>query len=106
MNLKQIGIVLLFLDFVALTVYAIAMEPPGLFLTAITSSWWVAQVCVDLCIALTFGGVWVWRDAKERGINPLPWVLAIPLCGSLALLAYAIRRGHAPRPALASPATA
>lgn len=96
MNIKQIGLALVLLDFAALTVYALVSEPPTAFFDAVRANWWGIQLSVDLCIALTFGGVWLWRDAKARGINPLPWVLALPLTGSLALLAYALRRQSAP----------
>ena len=92
MNWKKIGITLLFLDFGALTAYAMFTEPVTQLLTNHTTSFWGAQVFLDLCIACCFGGVWLWRDAKKLGINPLPYVLAIPFTGSLALLVYAIRR--------------
>lgn len=59
---------------------------------------WSVQVTADLIIAGTFGILWMWRDAKEREINPLPWAIATILTGSLALLAYAVRRSFAEVP--------
>lgn len=50
---------------------------------------------MDLCVAVGFA-VWLWRDARARGIDPLPWVLALPLTGSLALLVGALRRPSEP----------
>jgi hypothetical protein len=105
MNIQRILIAFLFLDFAAFTGYVIAKEGLLGFIPNHTTSLWSIQVLLDLCIAAAFGSVWMWRDAKKRGVNPLPWVLAVPFTGSLALLAYAaLRPGHAPEPAL-TPAT-
>ena len=94
-KLKKIGLVLVLLDFTALTAWALFTGSLGQTLTQIGSSPWMIQISVDLCIAASFGTAWMWRDAKERGINPLPWALAVVPTGSLALLAYAVRRSFA-----------
>ncbi len=97
-TLKKIGIVLVLLDFTALTAWALFTgSSPELF-AQIWDNPWAVQISVDLCIAAMFGIAWVWRDAKERGINPLPWALAVLPLGSLALLAYAMRRSFAEAP--------
>ncbi|HBQ11593.1 MAG TPA: hypothetical protein DEF51_10675 [Myxococcales bacterium] len=107
MNFKQIGIGLLFLDFAAFTGYTIYQEGALGLAEAVTSSWWAGQITLDLCICAFFGCLWVWRDAKKRGLNPLPYVIAVPFTGSLALLVYAIRRQSAPSSApLGQPAHA
>ena len=107
MNIKKIVLALVFADFVALTGYAIATEPLSAMVDAITANWWSVQIFVDLCLAASFGCVWLWRDAKARGINPLPWVLAVPLTGSLALMLYALRRpsAHASKRTVVAAAT-
>lgn len=96
MNLKQIGMALVLLDFAALTAYACFAEPPAAIVEAVSHNWWSLQIAIDLVISATFGGVWLYQDAKKRGINPLPWLVALPLTGSLSLLAYVVRRGFAP----------
>ena len=46
------------------------------------------QVSADLCTSLTIGAVWMWGDARRRGLNPLPYVIALLFLGSGALLLY------------------
>ena len=96
MNIKKIAFALVFADFAALTAYAVITEPLSAMWEAVSTNWWSAQIAIDLCLAVGFASVWLWRDAKARGINPLPWLLAVPLTGSLALLAYALRRPSEP----------
>ncbi len=94
-TLKKIGLVLLLLDFTALTAWAAVTGSTGEQLAQLFTNPWGIQIAVDLCIAATFGIQWLWRDAKSRGIEPLPWALAVVPTGSLALLAYAVRRTFA-----------
>jgi hypothetical protein len=91
-TLKKIGLVLLFLDFAALTVWAAVSGSSAAQMEQLFTNPWGIQIAVDLCIAASFGIRWMWRDAKAHGINPVPWALAVIPTGSLALLAYAIRR--------------
>jgi hypothetical protein len=55
---------------------------------------WVIQVALDLCISCFFAGVWISGDAKKRGINPLPYLVLLPILGSISTLAYAVRRAR------------
>ena len=98
-TLKKIGLVLVLLDFTALTAWALFTGSTPEMFAQIWNNPWALQITLDLCIAATFGIAWMWRDAKEHGINPLPWALAVVPTGSLALLAYAVRRSFAPAPA-------
>ncbi len=88
-----------FAEFAALNVWAVAgnglmplleqalATPGGKLLTA------------DLAIALTLVAVWVHRDAKARGANAWAWVVATFATGSLAPLAYLIKRTLQDKPA-------
>jgi len=97
-TLKKIGLVIALLDFTALTAWALFTgSTPELFMQILDNPW-ALQITVDLCIAASFGIAWMWKDAKAHGINPLPWALAVVPTGSLALLAYAVRRSFAPSP--------
>lgn len=95
MNFKQIILALFTLEFVAITLYALAHGG------SVANVWdwvcanpWGFQVALDLMVAVIFGMVWIWRDAKVKGINPYPH-LALCLClGSLGLLTYTLRRGR------------
>lgn len=56
-----------------------------------------AQVFADLCIALFLALGWVKNDAQSRGLNPLPWMVATPLLGSISPLFYLVYREFHPR---------
>lgn len=69
---------------------------------------WATQVFIDLCIALVLFALWMFGDAKERGLPFWPYFIAILTTGSIGALAYLIHRtiregSHAPAP---GPATA
>jgi hypothetical protein len=51
-------------------------------------SFGAAQVFADLVIALTLVMTWMWRDAKGRGRNPLPWIVLTLVAGSFGPLLY------------------
>ncbi|MEM9195417.1 MAG: hypothetical protein AAGF12_39970 [Myxococcota bacterium] len=93
MNLKRLFVFFVLVDLAALTAYAIATVPLAETFAAIGVNAWGAQLGLDLCIALGFGSAWLWQNAKARGVNPLPWVLAVPFTGSLAILVYAVVHG-------------
>ena len=95
MNWKKLGLAFFTLDFLALSAFALFGEPVSALVETVSGNFWGIQIFADLCIALTFGTVWMWRDAKRLGINPLPYALAVPLTGSIALLVYALRRPSA-----------
>jgi hypothetical protein len=46
------------------------------------------QVFADLVIALSLFAVWMWRDARATGRNPLPWLLLVVAAGSIGALLY------------------
>lgn len=66
------------------------------------------QILFDLVIACLLISGWMLGDAKSRGENAWPWVIATLLAGTLAPLVYLIRREHlrAAKPRLASVANA
>lgn len=85
-----LGIVLA--DFVGLSAWALYHHGyVGLFEVAVASPAGI-QVLVDLTIALSLFMVWMWRDARERGIAAWPFVLLTATLGSIGALAYLLRR--------------
>ncbi|HZO16807.1 MAG TPA: hypothetical protein VFB62_26200 [Polyangiaceae bacterium] len=63
----------------------------GIFEEAL-AGWGAGQVVSDLSVALVLVNVWMLFDAKKQGWNAWPYVvLSLPL-GSLAPLAYLLRR--------------
>ena len=53
------------------------------------------QVFADLVIALSLAIVWIWHDAKARGRNPWPWIIATLALGSFGPLLYLLTRQSA-----------
>jgi hypothetical protein len=53
---------------------------------------WAILFGVDLTIALAMVTVGLWRDARARGISPLPYVLLTAFTGSIGPLLYVVRR--------------
>jgi hypothetical protein len=51
-------------------------------------SWGAAQVFADLVIALALACLWMIPDARERGLNPWPFVVVTILGGSFGVLFY------------------
>jgi len=97
-TLKKLGLVFLFLDFMALTVWAAVTGSDAAHLAELTTNPWAIQIFCDLCVAASFGIAWMWQDAKKRGINPLPYAIAVIPTGSIALLVYLLRRELATAP--------
>jgi len=56
------------------------------------------QILVDLMIACTIVSSWMAEDARRRGWPVAPWMAAVLLTGSVALLAYLILRELLPGP--------
>lgn len=48
------------------------------------------QVLADLAIALSLVLAWLWKDARSRGRNPWPWLVATLALGSFGPLLYLI----------------
>jgi hypothetical protein len=94
MNAKQIGLGLVLADFAALTAYAVYQYGYVGFFEALLANAVGLTVFVDLCIALSLVMVWMWRDARERGISALPYIVVTLFTGSIGPLAYLIRRAR------------
>lgn len=62
------------------------------FLTLAWNDPWGGQMFVDLVIALALFLTWMLRDAREREIPALPYVLLTLTTGSIGALAYLVHR--------------
>jgi hypothetical protein len=69
----------------------------GLFEAAVASPAGI-QVFFDLVIALSLFTIWMWRDARERGIAALPFVVLTATLGSIGALAYCCSATRRRRP--------
>lgn len=77
-----------FVPFTAYSLWVSAQHGPLGFFAVLTGGGWSTQVFLDLVIAMSVLAGVVHRDAKERGINPWPWIVSMYLLGSVGLLAY------------------
>jgi hypothetical protein len=94
MNGRQLALGVLFADFAALNLYVVYRHGLG-FLELVTANVATTAVLVDLAIALGMVTVWMFRDARERGWNALPYALVTLVFGSCGPLLYLIRRAGA-----------
>ena len=53
---------------------------------------WNVVALFDLVIALTMVVVWMWQDARRRGVSPIPYLLLTLTTGSIGTLLYVVRR--------------
>lgn len=66
------------------------------------------QILADLGVACLLIMSWIFADARARGVNPWPWMVATIIAGSLAPLLYLLIREYSsvrqPRDTLVSAA--
>ena len=81
MTKKQWLIGFVLVDFTVLTAWILAQYGWSYlgFLRDAQSTLAGVQVLIDLVIALTLFLVWMWSDAKRRGISPLPYLVELLL---------------------------
>jgi hypothetical protein len=92
MNKKQIALAVVLFDFAALTAYAVAEYGiGGLFELALANAVTV-MLFADLAIALSLVIAWMWQDARQRGVSPIPYLVLTLMFGSVGPLLYLIRR--------------
>lgn len=95
MTKKQWLIGFVLVDFTVLTAWILGQYDWSYlgFLRDAHSTLAGVQVLIDLVIALTLFLVWMWSDAKRRGISPLPYLVATLFLGSIGALLYLLRTG-------------
>ncbi|HUI27102.1 MAG TPA: DUF2834 domain-containing protein [Candidatus Kryptonia bacterium] len=92
MNAKQIGIGVVLADFVALNAYVVYQYGYVGFIELVTANAATTAALVDLVIALSMVTVWMVRDARERGVSSIPYVILTLVLGSVGPLLYLFRR--------------
>ena len=92
MNRTVLILAVVLADFLGLTGWALYHHGyVGLFETALATPAGI-QVSTDLVVALSLVSLWMWRDARERGISFLPFALLTVTLGSIGPLCYLLRR--------------
>jgi hypothetical protein len=102
MTKKEILLWIVLLDFAVLTAYTIyrAGYIGGLEFGAeiVALHPWGLQLILDFVIALSLALVWMFFDARSRGIAFWPFALLTFTLGSIGPLAYLIRRERVSAP--------
>ena len=90
---KKIGLSVLLVVFVAYTAWVLVNGGDlGTVSAAFGANPWIMQVTLDLVLALSMVCLWMWSDARKRGKNALPWIVATAFIGSIAPLTYLLLR--------------
>lgn len=95
MSAKRVLLGLVLLDFLGLTVWAVWRGGWQGTLTTLSTPIG-ALVAVDLALALGMALMWMWRDARRRGVNPVPYAVMTLLTGSAGPLLYLVRHPEPP----------
>lgn len=95
-NVLRLGLpAVILLVFGVFTVDVWVRQGPLGLISIVTREPWGAQLFVDVLLCAFFAGAWIWKDARERGLRAMPYLVALPCVGSLAVLAYVIHRALA-----------
>lgn len=92
MTTQQIVLEVVLVSFVALTGYAVYQHGYIGFFDVMMANAATVTAMVDLSIALGIILVWMWQDAKQRGVSILPHILLTLTLGSVGPLVYLIQR--------------
>lgn len=99
MNRKLLSLYIVFLSFLAFTLYSLAVsEQPFLeWARALVSVPATAQVVIDLYIACGLILVWMFHDMRKRGKSIFQWIVFATItfvAASIGPLLYLILREH------------
>jgi hypothetical protein len=89
-----VGVVLL--AFAGLNLYVVEQHGYLGFWRLVTANAATIAAMVDLTIALSLVTVWMWRDARARGVVLVPYLLLTATLGSIGPLLYLLLRGPMP----------
>ncbi|APR76018.1 Hypothetical protein A7982_01365 [Minicystis rosea] len=91
--MKKIVPLLALIPFTVFSVLVVARHGYFGFLTLAFREPWALQMLLDLTIALFIVGGWMRRDARKLGIPVTPYLVTLPLLGSISALLYLVHRG-------------
>lgn len=90
--MKRIILVVTLLAFTGYSLMVVVQHGYLGFLTLASREPWAMQMLLDLTIFLCLVGTWLRQDARAQGIPALPYLLSLPLLGSIGALAYLVHR--------------
>ncbi len=92
MSWKKIVLGVVLADFAALSAWVVYQVGYVGFFTSLLSTPAGIACAVDLVIALALVAIWMVRDARARGVSPLPYLILTATFGSVGPLLYLLRR--------------
>lgn len=94
---NQVAITVFYAAFMALSAYATwQVGYFGIWQAGLNNGPGGWQILFDLVVACGLGSAWVVNDARARGIPAWPWLISVPLLGSIPLVTYAVARPWLP----------
>ena len=90
----RIGIGLVLLAFADLNAYVVWQYGYIGFLQLVMANAATVAAVVDLTIALLLVTVWMWRDARARGVSLAPYLVLTATFGSIGPLLYLVVNGR------------
>jgi hypothetical protein len=92
MSGRLIALFAVIVGFGALTVIALLdVGYIGIFEPQLRS-WGAAQVLVDLVIVALLACIWMYHDARARGVSPWPFIVITLFAGAFGPLTYLVMR--------------
>lgn len=92
MKLRLLSVVTVFVAFSIYSALIVLDYGYTGFIDLALTGGWAMQVFIDLCIALSLFAIWMFGDAKERGLPFWPYMLTLLTLGSIGALAYLVHR--------------
>lgn len=92
MNWKTIGLAFLLADFSALSAWVVYEHGVVGLYALVLANTATTLLAIDLVIALSMVCVWLYRDARARGVSAAPYLLLTALAGSVGPLLYLVLR--------------
>lgn len=90
--MKKVVPLLAVIPFTVFSVLVVARHGYFGFLTLAYREPWALQMLLDLTFALFLVGGWMRRDARKHNIPVTPYLVALPLLGSISALFYLVHR--------------
>ena len=85
------------IGFAVLTIAGIVNDGlPGGAIDAITFNTMSWQIYIDLVLAIVVLSIWIYRDARQRGTSPWPYIAGGVVAGMFGPLFYLLLRPDAP----------
>jgi hypothetical protein len=97
-RMKKLLPAIVLIPFTAYSVLVAEQNGPFGFLTLAAREGWAMQMLLDLCISLFIVGAWIRHDARAHNIPAWPYLVALPIFGSIGALAYLVHRALKPTP--------